>query len=72
VVLTPERYSLAAQDPFGQPPLCDDPERIWEELLAVGDDRLRELRALVESHNSLPVASRALANTFPPATAPRR
>lgn len=69
-VLTPDRYPLAAQDPFGGPALCDDPAQIWEELLAVDEDRLRQLRALVESRNSLPVASRALAKALA-GTAPR-
>jgi hypothetical protein len=63
-VLTPDRYPLAAEDPFGRPALCDDPARIWKELLAQDEDRRRELRVLVESRNSLPVASRALATAL--------
>ncbi len=60
-VLRPDRYPLAAQDPFGRPALCADPARIWEELEAMDAGQLRELRTLVENRNSLPVASRALA-----------
>ncbi len=63
-VLRSDRYELAARDPFGRPPLCDDPEQIWDELLAVDEAQLRQLRTQVESHNSLPVASRALADAL--------
>lgn len=63
-VLRPDRYPLAAQDPFGRPALCDDPARLWEELDAVDDDQLRELRGLIESSNDLPIASRALAEVL--------
>jgi hypothetical protein len=70
-VLTPESYPLAARDPFGRPTLRADPIRLWEELLAVDDGQLRKLRKLVESHNSLAVASRALASTLAGTARPR-
>jgi hypothetical protein len=63
-VLRPNLYELAARDPFGRPPLCDDAAQLWDELLAVDGEQLRRLRTLVENHNSLPVASRALADAL--------
>lgn len=60
VVLTPERYDEAARDPFGKPSLGDDLERIWAETLAISERDLHRLRRLVEKHNSLRTASRAL------------
>ncbi|HWM63166.1 MAG TPA: hypothetical protein VNP96_04155 [Solirubrobacterales bacterium] len=60
IVLTPDGYDEAARDPFGQPPLSTDTERLWAEALALGDRDLRALRQLVEKRNSLKVASRAL------------
>lgn len=64
VVLTPDRYDVAARDPFGEPPLTDDTGRLWEEILAVDMDDLRRLRRLVETHNSLDSASHALAGAI--------
>jgi len=60
VVLTPDRYAEAAQDPFGDPPLTVGPGQLWEEALALGEADLRALRQRVETRNSLEVASRAL------------
>jgi hypothetical protein len=60
VVLTPDRYAVAAQDPFGKPDVTADVNRLWEEILAVDEEDLRELRRLVETRNSLEVAARAL------------
>jgi hypothetical protein len=60
VVLTPDRYAEAAQDPFGDPPLTVDPDQLWEEALALDEADLRALRQRVETRNSLEVASRAL------------
>jgi hypothetical protein len=59
-VLTPVRYEYAARDPFGRPPLKHDAGRLWAGALAVSDADLRALRGLVERHNSLEGASRAL------------
>lgn len=59
-VLTPDRYDEAARDPFGDPRVTEDPARLWEELAALDDGDLSALRHLVESHNSLEVASQAL------------
>jgi hypothetical protein len=59
-VLIPDRYDVAARDPFGEPSVTPDVDRLWEEVLAVGDEDLRELRHLVERHNSLEAASQAL------------
>jgi hypothetical protein len=63
-VLTVERYDAAARDPFGRPPLSDDAGRLWGELLALDEEDLRQIRHLVEQHNSLEVASRALAEAI--------
>jgi hypothetical protein len=60
VVLTPDRYDEAARDPFGDPPVTEDPARLWDDLLALDETDLIELRRLVEKHNSLSAASRAL------------
>lgn len=59
-VLRPDRYDEAARDPFGDPSVVEDPARLWEELLALDESELSSLRQLVESHNSLKVASHAL------------
>lgn len=59
-VLIPGRYDVAARDPFGEPPVTAEVQQLWEEILGVGDEELGELRRLVERHNSLGVASRAL------------
>jgi hypothetical protein len=63
-VLTAERYDTAARDPFGQPPLTERTEALWEEILAVDHDDLQALQELVERHNSLDVASSALAEAL--------
>ncbi len=60
VVLTPDRYDEAARDPFGDPPVTEDPTRLWDDLLALDESDLIALRRLVEKHNSLEAASRAL------------
>lgn len=62
-VLTPATYDLAARDPFGSPALAD-PACLWEELLGLGEDDLRQVRRQVERHNSLETASRALAEAL--------
>jgi hypothetical protein len=59
-VLTPERFDQTARDPFGEPPLTDDCERLWEEAVALSTAQLTLLRDLVETHNSLDTASLAL------------
>jgi len=59
-VLTPRGYDEAARDPFGQPPLSTDANRLWADALALGDGDLRKLRRLVEKRNSLKASSRAL------------
>jgi hypothetical protein len=64
VALTPDGYEAAAQDPFGKPPLSEDPGQIWEQILAVGAEDLRRLRHLVETRNGLEAASRALAEAI--------
>lgn len=69
-VLTLDRYDEAARDPFGEPPLTDDVNRLWEEVLAVGELELRALRHLVETHNRLEIASGALGEAL--ATTDRR
>lgn len=63
-VLTPELYDVAARDPFGRPPVTPDAKRLWDDLLALDEDDLREVRRLVEQRNSLEVASRALARAI--------
>jgi len=60
VVLTPDRYDEAARDPFGDPPVTEDPARLWDDLLALDEADLVALRGLVEEHNSLTAALRAL------------
>jgi hypothetical protein len=70
VVLTPDRYDEAARDPFGDPALTADPDRLWDEALALSGGDLRDLRRLVEDNNSLEAASRAL-DAAVAATAPR-
>jgi hypothetical protein len=60
VVLVPDRYDVVARDPFAQPPLSPDPERLWQEAMAVPDDELRALRAMVERHNGLEAGAGAL------------
>jgi hypothetical protein len=59
-VLTPGRYDEAAREPFGDPPTTEDVARLWAELLALDGADLSALRRLVETHNSLEVASRTL------------
>lgn len=63
-VLTAEGYDDAARDPFGRPPLSDDPGQLWDEALALDEDDLRQIRRLVETHNSLEAASKALADAI--------
>jgi hypothetical protein len=70
IVLRPETYLEAARDPFGLPPLTTDAGRLWEGVLTVEDQDLRELRGLVEANNSLEAASRALGDAL--AATPRR
>jgi hypothetical protein len=70
-VLTPARYDEAARDPFGEPALTADSAALWDEILALGPSELREVRRLVERHNSLGAAGGALRKAFA-ATAPRR
>jgi hypothetical protein len=64
VVLTPSDYDAAARDPFGDPRVTDDVSQLWDELLALDEADLSELRHLVESHNSLEVASRTLGDAL--------
>ena len=59
-VLTPERYGVAAEDPFGRPEASADTELIWRQILALDESDLASLRELVARRNSLEVASRAL------------
>jgi hypothetical protein len=59
-VLTPDGYSQAARDPFGDPKVTEDAAQLWDELLALDEMDLSALRRLVESQNSLKAASRAL------------
>lgn len=59
-VLTPDCYDQAARDPFGDPRVTEDPARQWDEVLALDETDLNALRHLVESQNSIEVASRAL------------
>jgi len=63
VVLTPANYDNAAGDPFGDPKVTEDAAQLWDELLGHDKTDLTTLRRLVESHNSLEVASQALAAT---------
>ena len=60
VVVTPDRYDVAARDPFCRPPLSSDPEELWREVDALEVEDLRALRALVERHNGLEAGSLAL------------
>jgi hypothetical protein len=59
-VLTPDLYEVAAEDPFGRPPVSTDMDRLWREILAIDRADLIALRKLVAQRNSLEVASRAL------------
>jgi hypothetical protein len=63
-VLSPDRYDEAARDPFGCPPLSDEPERLWGEILALDAEGLGQIRRLVEAHNGLEAASQALAQAI--------
>jgi hypothetical protein len=63
-VLTPSSYESVARDPFGRFPPTEDAEQLWKELLALDGEDLRAIRALVETHNSIEAASRALANAL--------
>jgi hypothetical protein len=64
VVLTPDSYGSAAQDPFGRPPVVPDPDRLWREALALEQAELAALRALVERRNSLEATTSALAEAL--------
>jgi hypothetical protein len=64
VVLTPDSYDVAARDPFGEPAVTADAGQLWDQVLSVGDSDLRLLRGLIEEHNSLEAASRALGETL--------
>jgi len=59
-VLTPDRYSAAAGDPFGRPALTNDPVRLWDEALALDAEDLVAIREMVERANSLEGAAAAL------------
>lgn len=61
--LTPASYDVAARDPFGEPPLAGA-RQLWDDLLAIDGDDLREIHRKVEEHNSLEAASRALAKAL--------
>jgi hypothetical protein len=63
-VLTPDGYDQAARDPFGDPRVTEDAARLWDEVLALDEADLGTLRDLVESHNSLETASRALGDAL--------
>jgi hypothetical protein len=63
-VLIPDGYDEAARDPFGEPPLSEDPGCLWDGLLALEETDLAELRRLVEAGNSLEAASHALAGAL--------
>lgn len=60
VVLTPANYDQAARDPFGDPRVTEDAASLWDEALSLDETALTSLRLLVEKHNSLEVAARAL------------
>jgi hypothetical protein len=60
VVLSPDGYDAAASDPFGRPPLNDDPRQLWRQALALDGHDLRQLRQLVAQRNSLAATSSAL------------
>src|SRR6202008_1891894 len=70
--LTPDGYDEAARDPFGRPPLSEDAGRLWEDLLAVGEEELWMLRQLIVPHNSLEAASQALGEALATTARPRR
>jgi hypothetical protein len=59
IVLSPDCYEDAARDPFGRPEVTSDPDRLWDDLIALDGDDLRSLRRLVEAHNSLDAAAAA-------------
>lgn len=59
-VLTPDNYDEAARDPFSDPQVTEDAEQLWDELLAVDETALTDLRRLVERHNSPEAAALAL------------
>ena len=63
VVLRPDIYQEAARDPFGEPDVTTDLGQLWEALLAVDERELRELRSLVEAHNSLEAAAATIRET---------
>jgi hypothetical protein len=63
-VLRPDVYDEAARDPFGDPPLTEEPARLWDEVLALEETELANLRDLVEHHNSPQATSSALAKAL--------
>ena len=60
IVLGPECYEAAARDPFGDRRVTTDPGELWDELLRIEEGELRELRRLIEAHNSLDAAAAAM------------
>lgn len=65
-VLTPDVYDEAARDPFGDPRVTEDAARLWDELLAVDETALLDLRHLVEEHNSIETSARSLSGALAP------
>jgi hypothetical protein len=70
VVLRPPVYGEAARDPFGEPAVTRDLDRLWDGLLSLEEAELRALRALVEADNSLDAAASAVRAAV--AATPRR
>jgi len=64
VVLTPDIYDEAARDPFGDPRVTEDAAQLWDELLAIDETALSDLRRLVGRHNSLDASARAFAKAL--------
>lgn len=69
-VLRPEVYEDVAQDAFGQPETSADPGKLWNRLLTLREDDLRQLRRLVEANNSLDAGAAAFRDAI--AGVPRR
>lgn len=63
-VLTPDVYADAARDPFGDPRVTENAAQLWDELLAIDETALSDLRHLVERHNSLDASTRAFAKAL--------
>lgn len=70
VVLRPALYEEAARDPFGEPKVTSEIDRLWEGLLALEPGELRALRKLVEADNTLDAAASAVRAAI--AATPRR